>query len=271
MGAERKIWIELKELDEGSWGYDARILDKASTVQDYLDALNQFQEERVAACGGCVNCCWERVPLTAADAAVYLEGLGGSAERDGRSAAGRVTAFLRRYGRVRARRGVVDITLRREANGACCFLDQENHRCGRWPLRSLVCQTYVCLPASRRAAALRQQIVNEGENALIRLYAREAAALGQAPAVEGAARDVDWAAYRGRGFDAGDDEYPGGQAGAGSTAAAAASPAAPGGTPALAGGAELVSASAAGLAILPYRQVRIQDVVTADLWRLLTE
>ena len=255
---EGKIRVELKELDAGSWGYDVQILEESSTVQDYLEEMNRFQEERVAPCGGCTNCCWERVPLTAADVAVYLTAAweDSKAKNSGRRAAApgpadqgialeTVTEFLRRYGRVRADRGVVDITLRQEANGACCFLDQERRRCGRWPLRSLVCQTYVCLPQSRRAAALRQQIVNEGENELIRLYAGEAAERGKNPWAEGQTAQVDWKAYRGRGFTP------------------------PALKASLADGGEGKGAFSHFCGIQSYREIRIKDVVTKELWQLL--
>ncbi len=259
----KKVLVELKELDPGFWGYDVQILDEASTVQDYLEELNRFQKERVAPCGGCTNCCWERVPLTASDVRTYLLGLekaaAGLAEEN---AAATIAGFLERFGRVRSRRGVVDITLRREENGACCFLDQENHCCRHWPLRSLVCQTYVCLPASRRAAALRRQIVNEGENVLIRLYAEEAGAAGKMPAVEGDGGNIPWTEYRGKGFDAAND------AGTGSVKAGSASPENFGANDA---GAGSIGINAVAATIRNYDQVLLRDVVSAGLWQLLTE
>ena len=144
---------------DGLLSYDVRVHCVKATVADYLAAMNAFQEERVAPCNGCTNCCWERVPLTAPDVYRYLE-----ERQEG------LAAFIRDNCQVTVEAGTADICLRRRADGSCLFLDRENHRCRRHSERSLVCQSYICLPATRRAQALRRQIVNEGENELVRLW-----------------------------------------------------------------------------------------------------
>lgn len=188
-----KVRISLKELDQDSWGYDVQVLDASATVRDYLDALNQFQDEKVAPCLGCSGCCWERAPLTAPDIFTFGEIL-----FDGRISDRPIRRFLESYGIVYAKDGMVDIILRRDEEGACIFLDKQHHQCKHHRLRSLVCQTYICLPKSRRAAELRGQLVNAGENELVRRYALEYH--GQPPHVDEGGGPVDWEAYEGKGF-----------------------------------------------------------------------
>lgn len=188
-----KVRISLKELDQDSWGYDVQVLDASATVRDYLDALNQFQDEKVAPCLGCSGCCWERAPLTAPDIFTYGEIL-----FDGRLSDRPIRRFLESFGIVYAKDGMVDIILRRDEEGACIFLDKQHHQCKHHRLRSLVCQTYICLPKSRRAAELRGQLVNAGENELVRRYALEYH--GQPPHVDEGGGPVDWEAYEGKGF-----------------------------------------------------------------------
>jgi len=189
-----KVKFYLKELEPGCWGIDVQILDENATVADYLDSLNRFQEEKVAPCEGCSGCCWERAPLTAPDIFVY-----GDALFDGEPAARPVRRFIKNYGIVYAKDGLVDIIIRRGEDSACIFLDQEKQRCKHHRLRSLVCQSYVCLPLTLRAKELRSQIVNEGENELIRRYYQEFD--GEEPVIhEGDNKPVNWRLYEGRGF-----------------------------------------------------------------------
>jgi len=189
----QKVKVLLKELDKGSWGYDVRILAEDASVADYLDSLNDFQQEKVAPCDGCSNCCWERVPLTAPDVAAY-----GNELFAGAAATQPVRRFVERYGLVYAQDGVVDIIIRRHADSACVFLDRQKQRCQHHRLRSMVCQSYVCLPASQRAVALREQIVNAGENELIRQYHLEHQ--DQEPVIHEGQGPVQWSAYEGKGF-----------------------------------------------------------------------
>jgi Fe-S-cluster containining protein len=95
---------------------------------------------------------------------------------------------------------LADISLKRLPEGNCIFLDPDKGCCKAHPLRPLVCQTYVCLPSSPLAEALRRQIVNEGENELVRLLGEAASALpGVWPRLSSSAA-ADWKTYRARGF-----------------------------------------------------------------------
>jgi Fe-S-cluster containining protein len=188
-----KVKVFLKELDKGSWGYDVQILETDATVKDYLDSLNQFQEDKVAPCLGCSGCCWERAPLTAPDIFQF-----GNHLFAGRSTDQPIRRFLEAYGLVYAEEGVVDIIIRRDSDNACIFLDKVQQCCKQHSIRSFVCQSYICLPTSQRAAALREQIVNAGENELIRLYSLEFS--GETPHIDEGKGAVEWSAYIGKGF-----------------------------------------------------------------------
>ena len=217
---------------------DVRVLSDDATVQDYLDAFNLFQAEKVAPCDGCTNCCWERAPLTAPDVIRYAAAIDG-AFGDGHPLAGeqlsdaeeRLPAFhigglpvlhnvdkpnylryaalwfIREYGDIR-RSAEADIYLKRLPGGSCVFLDLDKQCCRAYAQRPLVCQTYVCLPSSPLAEALRGQIVNEGENELARQLGEAASALPDV--LPDALPDVlpllpeeaaaAWREYRSRGF-----------------------------------------------------------------------
>lgn len=194
---ERGTCLKIKVFNcqiNGQTGYDLCVLDAKATVRDYLDAVNEYIAEHCPPCGGCTDCCWERIPLTAQDVAVYL--------RDGRMrrllGAGRpgksggppplLLEFLKRFGRVYVDGPVVDIGLARGAGGACIFLDRERGRCSRYHLRPLVCQTYICRPASRRAEELRGRLVNAGMDELVRRWLWESRRAGVRPPVHEARR-----------------------------------------------------------------------------------
>ncbi len=323
--AKNKVAIKLVKGSDGMLNYDVQVLDQEANIQDYLDALNDFQEEKVAPCDGCSNCCWERVPLTAPDVLRYAAAFYGNEPEAAKADAGVTMAkgetankasgdtakladeysdsaaapgdsssapgdsssafddlsdtfddffgtrdggsgslslyfgnlrqkdtrqnlrFIREYAEIRGgdfagaaapgaetakaeaaasvaakaegaagpeakseatkvegaasvaskaeaantsaaaeSPGVIDICLRRLEAGNCVFLDLDKQRCRAHALRPLVCQSYVCLPSSRRAEALRRQIVNEGENELIRILGEQVA--------------KDWQDYRSKGF-----------------------------------------------------------------------
>ncbi|MEL7622525.1 MAG: YkgJ family cysteine cluster protein [Clostridiales bacterium] len=330
--ATNKLAIKLVKGSDGMLNYDVQVLDREASVQDYLDALNDFQEEKVAPCDGCSNCCWERVPLTAPDVLRYAAAFYGDEPEAAKADAGVTVAqgetsnkafggaanladeygdsaaahddlndapgdssgapsgssgapsdsssafddffdagdggsggpslyfgnlrqkdtrqnlrFIREYAEIRGgdvagaavpeaeaakaeeaagmgakaeeaasvapkaegakaeeaasvapkaeaantsaaaeSPGLIDIYLRRLEAGNCVFLDLDKQRCRAHALRPLVCQSYVCLPSSRRAEALRRQIVNEGENELIRVLGEQVA--------------KDWQDYRSKGF-----------------------------------------------------------------------
>ncbi len=163
-------------------GYDLEILNENATIQDYLDALNLFQEKHVAECKGCDGCCWERIPLTSLDIMNYI--------RDPQimsclsSDPGLVSPFIHTYCHVWGQGPVMDITLKRFKNEACIFLDSEQKICRYHFVRSFVCQTFICLPHSERAGQLRDTLLNIGEDDLVHRYLQEADKKGEAPVID---------------------------------------------------------------------------------------
>ncbi len=161
----------------GARGYDLLIRDPGASVQDYLDALNPaieslpLQRTRRAAqnCRGCEGCCAERAPLTVIDFWRLREAVGEKSPE----------AFFNRYTTVIVQGPVVDIVLRRDEDGRCAFLDRKTKLCRIYGARPFVCQTFVCSPASRRALALREAVVNSGEDELVRLWFRTGAIIHQ--------------------------------------------------------------------------------------------
>lgn len=152
-------------------GYDVTVYSKAATVQNYLDALDRaftslpltrFRRPEEPTCHGCDRCCAERAPLTIIDClnlslAIEIRTL---------------SDFLIHYSKVAVTGPVVDITLRRLEDGYCVFLDREARTCKVYPVRPFVCRTFFCCPATPRALALREAIVNKGEDELVRRWLR---------------------------------------------------------------------------------------------------
>lgn len=179
----------------GRTGYDLCVLNEEATVQDYLDAVNGYIAAHCPPCDGCTGCCRERVPLTAQDVAVYL--------RDGEIRRSLSTGrpgkfsgpvlpplldFLKRFGHVYVDGAVVDIGLAHAHGGACIFLDLQRKCCTRYSLRPLVCQTFICRPASRRADELRGRLVNAGMDELVRRWLFESRRAGVRPVMHEAHR-----------------------------------------------------------------------------------
>ncbi|MDI6631616.1 MAG: YkgJ family cysteine cluster protein [Bacillota bacterium] len=157
-----------KEFGE-TQGYDVVVRQKGATVQDYLDALNhafhtfvltRTRRPERADCWGCDRCCAERAPLTIIDCLVL------SVATETRT----LPDFLSRYTSVVVTGPVVDITLHRLEDGFCIFLDRKDRTCCVYPARPFVCQTFFCCPATSRALALREAIVNQGEDELVRRW-----------------------------------------------------------------------------------------------------
>lgn len=154
-----------------AWGYDVTVHSKAATVEDYLDALDQafaslpltrLRRPEEPACHGCDRCCAERAPLTIMDC------LSLSVATETRT----LNDFLIHYTKVAVTGPVVDITLRRLEDGYCVFLDRKARTCRVYPVRPFVCRTFFCCPATSRALALREAIVNKGEDELVRRWLR---------------------------------------------------------------------------------------------------
>ena len=153
-------------------GYDLEILSPEATAADYLAAVNQFQDEFVAPCKGCDSCCWERIPLTYLDVLAYLaDPRIQEALPPGLPA---LSAFVQQFCHVFGEGPVIDIALKQQANKACLWLDQSAQCCSRHPARTLVCQTFICLPHSEPAGKLRDLLLNIGEDELVRQYLLEA-------------------------------------------------------------------------------------------------
>lgn len=148
------IAVHLVKTEEGL-AYDVTILEGSATLWQYIKALDDFLDEKVAPCLGCDNCCYQRIPLTLPDIYSYA-GQGQDA----------IAAFLRQRAEIRKKGYALDIQLRQGVNGICTFLDGAEQRCTDHSHRSLVCHTYICLPQTGRARELREFLINEGEDAL---------------------------------------------------------------------------------------------------------
>ena len=148
--------FEIIKVDDG-FAYDVRLLDENATVGDYIRLLDEFLDEKVAPCLGCDLCCSQRIPLTLPDIYTYV-----GKERDS------IAAFLKEKAEIRYNGKAVDIKLaQREEDDSCVFLDRENQKCSDHIHRSLTCHTYICLPQTPRARALREDLINNGEDALV--------------------------------------------------------------------------------------------------------
>lgn len=165
---EWKRKVEILPLDfEGERGYDLVVRDVSATVQDYLDSLNAAVENmplsrgraRRKACAGCDLCCAERAPLTWIDL-INLQKTGGLNTLS-------LTAILQRVAYIVIEGPVVDIMLRRGKDDRCIFLDRKQRLCSVYAFRPLVCQAFICSPASKRARRLWEVIVNRGEDELV--------------------------------------------------------------------------------------------------------
>jgi len=153
-------------LIKGRRGYDIKVRDSNATVQDYIDALNRFIEitpcSRARApeknpCYACNLCCQERIPVTLIDA----YNLGGKS-----NIAEVITGFFHVYVEDR----VVDITMGLDDSGCCRFLDPQKGICANYINRPMVCQTFICCPATDEAKQLREEVVNAGEDELVRSW-----------------------------------------------------------------------------------------------------
>ncbi len=151
---------------QGRSGYDIEIMDKDAVLQDLLDEVNRYIAEgsprrlwpaaKLSSCYGCDLCCYEAIPLTSVDVISLC-----SLKR-----ISLVQAY--KYLWVEARDKVIDITLRRNREGRCIFL-QSDATCSIYAGRPFVCQTYLCCPTTSQVEELRSQVVNMGMDELIRI------------------------------------------------------------------------------------------------------
>ncbi len=166
MKNSEKIEVLLVTFGHGQMGYDIRIKDDTATIADYLAALDYFAQQYMTDCQGCDGCCHERAPLTILD----IEPLASLLQQSQYSAHQVITAFA--YIEVFAD-GAIDISLKRNHQYGCYFLDSKNKICTQHQARPFVCRSHFCLAKSEQAQALRSIIANKGMDALIHLLWQE--------------------------------------------------------------------------------------------------
>ncbi|PKM90427.1 MAG: zinc/iron-chelating domain-containing protein [Firmicutes bacterium HGW-Firmicutes-12] len=150
-------------------GIDIEITGKDATVADYLDALDTYilagdfirLRDDTNHCEGCDTCCGERMPLTSIDVFDLKSKL--SPELS-------MGQFFNRYTYVAVIGRNIDIMLARDFADKCILLDKEKKRCTQYEIRPLVCRTYICTLFSPRADRLRLEVVNTGEDQLVRQW-----------------------------------------------------------------------------------------------------
>ena len=147
--------------------YDLEVSDLTATVADYEATVSRILAEANARktygdhCAGCSICCGGRLPLTVVDLyRLKFAGLGMSLP---------LNRWVAEYGVVEKRNGCVDITLRLDEYETCALWNREDGLCSVYQSRPLICRTYICAPLSWRAGELRGQIVNAGEDELVRM------------------------------------------------------------------------------------------------------
>lgn len=160
-------------LIKGKAGYDIRVNESSATVMDYIDAIDGFIEKNTCyrsrrpgqqSCFGCDFCCQERVPVTLVDALLLSDG--------------DISDTVQKVFHVYVEGPVVDITLGLDGAGKCRFLEKTQGTCRIYPQRPLVCRTFICCPSTSRAKQLREEIVNTGEDELVRNWFRMSGAKG---------------------------------------------------------------------------------------------
>lgn len=149
------VEVNLVSVNEG-FAYDVKINSDEATLSEYVEALDNFLDEKVAPCLGCDNCCYQRIPLMLPDIYDYA----GFAQEA-------VGEFLGAKAVIAKEGLALDIRLKQVEDEACVFLDSQEQRCTDHIHRSLVCHTYVCLPQTLRAREMREYLINQGEDALI--------------------------------------------------------------------------------------------------------
>ena len=148
------------------FGYDIRILDDRATLQDYIDALNDFAQKYLAPCIGCDGCCHERAPLISTDIFIMEKLLPPSKNPAHNVIENYSDIFI-------FDDGAIDIPLKRNKNGSCIFLDEKNKYCQNHQTRPFTCNSYFCINKSLVAEDLRNSLINAGEDQLIHLLWQE--------------------------------------------------------------------------------------------------
>lgn len=153
---------------EDSLACDIEVYSEDATLADLLAAQERFAATYLEDCRGCDACCQERAPLIAAD----IPALAALLPHRSYPATSVCAAFA---DIAVDDHGAADICLRRSEYGFCCQLDIRRHLCREHPSRPFVCRSHFCLPRSEALEALREQVINMGENELARLLLAEKA------------------------------------------------------------------------------------------------
>jgi Fe-S-cluster containining protein len=146
--------------------YDVELFDREATVADFEEAcnkiyLNETKKQLGKRCIGCPKCCSGRIPITAIDLLRYQGGEVGKELS--------LANWLAQYADIEYEGKCVDISLKTDHNQLCLFWEKENGRCSVYKYRSLACRTYICTPMSVRLEELRSELINKGEDELVRL------------------------------------------------------------------------------------------------------
>jgi hypothetical protein len=80
-----------------------------------------------------------------------------------------LTGWVEAYGLVQHQDGCVDVSLSLDELETCALWNRKVGLCSVYESRPLICRTYICAPLSWRASELRGQIVNAGEDELVRM------------------------------------------------------------------------------------------------------
>ncbi len=147
--------------------YDLEVLDPSATVADYektvggILATPEARKKYSEHCVACSICCGGRLPLTVVDLyRLKFGGLGMALPLNG---------WVATYGVVQRQDGCVDVALRLDERETCALWNQKDGLCSIYKSRPLICRTYICASLSWRASELRGQIVNSGEDELVRI------------------------------------------------------------------------------------------------------
>lgn len=154
---------------KGKKGVDIEIISENATVADYYEALDEYIlngeimrfRSETDHCEGCDICCGERMPLTSIDVFQIKKELASELT---------LGDFFNKYTYVTVAGRVIDILLRRDLEDKCIFLDKKKKKCTRYAIRPLVCRMYICTLLSDRAERLRQELINSGEDELVRQW-----------------------------------------------------------------------------------------------------
>lgn len=181
-----KVRVRVQQFG-GHAGYDVQVADREATVGDYLTALQRalagycfYRSRNPGGCRGCDLCCADRAPLTILDGNLFRHTGWNKVESREREEAGAVLQWVGQYAWITVTGQAVDITLQRDEDGKCLFLDRVTRLCRVYPYRPLVCRTFICSPRSRRAARLHEAVINAAEDALVRYLLLAARSRGSA-------------------------------------------------------------------------------------------